>query len=207
MAVLSPRHRAGVLLGGVLLLVWYIVSVDSDSTASYKRWLPLSSPSTAWSEGSPYVRRVKLTHPIPNLMEEAETKYRNMLSRQSTSLTQSVAEYQRRYGRPPPKGFDQWWDFAMDNDFVMIDEFDSLMGDLEPFWQLPPEEIRRRTSQVRPEQCIRPPRNAVPCQLNHLRHRLLLCLVSIPFKSTKAMQLPQRKPRIKPPASGRSISS
>ncbi|KAJ3571640.1 hypothetical protein NP233_g3610 [Leucocoprinus birnbaumii] len=87
-------------------------------------------------------------HPIPKLMDEAEDKFRAKLKKQSKTLEDAVKEYRRRYKRSPPKGFEEWWDYAQRNDVKMVDEFDGLMSDLEPFWQLSGEEIRRRTLQV-----------------------------------------------------------
>ncbi len=88
-------------------------------------------------------------HPIPKLMDDAEDMYRIKLRRQSKTLEAAVAEYKKRYKRNPPKGFDEWWSFAKENGVKMVDEFDGLMSDLEPFWRLSGEEIRRRTFQVR----------------------------------------------------------
>lgn len=48
----------------------------------------------------------------------------------------------------PPKGFDDWFAFAQANDVKIIDEYDSLVNDLAPFWNLPGEEVRRRAQQV-----------------------------------------------------------
>ncbi|KAF9813401.1 hypothetical protein IEO21_05635 [Rhodonia placenta] len=79
-------------------------------------------------------------------MAEAEAKFRNILSRQSKSLEEAVAEYQRRYGRSPPQGFEDWWQFAKDNDVVMIDEYDSIAEDLAPFWPLSGAELRQRAA-------------------------------------------------------------
>lgn len=87
-------------------------------------------------------------HPIPWLMEEAEEKYRKKLGAQSKTLKAAVAEYRRRYRRAPPKGFDEWWKFAQKYDVKMVDEYDGLMEDLKPFWELSGEEIRRRSAQV-----------------------------------------------------------
>ncbi|KAF9555502.1 hypothetical protein CPC08DRAFT_642752 [Agrocybe pediades] len=87
-------------------------------------------------------------HPIPALMEEAEAKYRKKLGGQSRTLKAAVEEYHRRYQRAPPKGFDDWWQFAQKNDVKMIDEYDGLMEDLAPFFELSGEEIRRRSLQV-----------------------------------------------------------
>lgn len=87
-------------------------------------------------------------HPIPKLMREAEEKFNAKLARQSKTLEAAVAEYRRRYNRHPPKGFDEWWEFAKKFDFKMVDEFDILMEDMAPFYELPGIEVRRRVSQV-----------------------------------------------------------
>ncbi|TRM55568.1 hypothetical protein BD626DRAFT_524559 [Schizophyllum amplum] len=71
-------------------------------------------------------------HPIPQLIADAQERFGRKVARQSRTLEAAAAEYRRRYGRNPPKGFDKWWAFAKDNDFVMVDEFDGLVDDLEP---------------------------------------------------------------------------
>ncbi|KAF9254529.1 hypothetical protein L218DRAFT_886076 [Marasmius fiardii PR-910] len=81
-------------------------------------------------------------------MDDAERRFREKVNAQSKTLKEAVKEYQRRYKRFPPKGFDEWWEFAMKNNVVMVDEYDGLMRDMEPFYQLSGEEIRRRTAQV-----------------------------------------------------------
>ena len=83
-------------------------------------------------------------------MSEAETNFRQLISKQSSSLEAAVAEYRRRYKRDPPKGFDDWYAFAKDNDVKIIDEYDGMVNDFAPFWDLSGEEIRRRAMQVCP---------------------------------------------------------
>lgn len=87
-------------------------------------------------------------HPIPQLMIDAEHRFRALLSRQSRSLRAAVREYRRRYGRNPPKGFDEWWRFVQANKVKMVDEYDGLVSDLEPFWGMTGEEFRQRAFQV-----------------------------------------------------------
>ncbi|KAJ7100818.1 hypothetical protein B0H15DRAFT_817432 [Mycena belliarum] len=87
-------------------------------------------------------------HPIPLLMDAADARFRAKLSRQSTSLSAAVAEYKRRYSRAPPAGFDKWYKFATEHGFVMLDEFDAVVDDLEPFWELSGAEVRRRAGLV-----------------------------------------------------------
>ncbi|KAH7908545.1 glycosyltransferase family 90 protein [Hygrophoropsis aurantiaca] len=81
-------------------------------------------------------------------MEDAEEKYRNLLAKQSTSLSAAVDEYKKRYKRDPPRGFDSWWSFSQENNVKLVDEYDLLMEDMEPFWSLSGEELRRRALQV-----------------------------------------------------------
>jgi hypothetical protein len=47
-------------------------------------------------------------HPMYDLIERAEAKWAEKLKRQSKSLDEAVSEYERRYHRAPPKGFDDW---------------------------------------------------------------------------------------------------
>lgn len=87
-------------------------------------------------------------HPITTLMENAKDTFTKRLASQSKTLPEAVAEYKRRYGRDPPRGFDHWWDFAKEHDFKLVDEFDAIVEDLAPFWGLSSEELRRRAYQV-----------------------------------------------------------
>lgn len=47
-------------------------------------------------------------HPIPALMAKARRDWEELKGRQSKNFAEAVAEYKRRYGRNPPKGFDRW---------------------------------------------------------------------------------------------------
>ncbi|CAE6410133.1 hypothetical protein ACGC1H_006470 [Rhizoctonia solani] len=89
-----------------------------------------------------------IEHPIPKLMLSAHRKYKGMLNRQSSTLEEAVKEYERRYGRAPPRGFDEWFEFAKENGCKIMDEYDGMVKDFEPFWQLEGVEFRRRAEQV-----------------------------------------------------------
>jgi len=47
-------------------------------------------------------------HPMYDLIERAEVEWAEKLKMQSKSLDEAVLEYERRYHRAPPKGFDDW---------------------------------------------------------------------------------------------------
>ena len=89
-------------------------------------------------------------------MAEAEENFKQMLSRQSNSLKKAVAEYGRRHGRNPPKGFDQWWDFAQKHNVKIIDDYDAVLEDLSPFWEMSGEEFRARVDVVRETSSLSP---------------------------------------------------
>ncbi|KAI1792491.1 hypothetical protein LXA43DRAFT_1006897 [Ganoderma leucocontextum] len=98
--------------------------------------------SFGWSNSPPTIKE----HPIPKLMADAEAAFREKLSRQSRTLEDAVAEYQRRYGRKPPRGFDDWWKFTQENNVLMIDEYDNIHEDLAPFWDITGEQLRWRAA-------------------------------------------------------------
>ncbi|KAG8701676.1 capsule-associated protein CAP1 [Ceratobasidium sp. 395] len=104
-------------------------------TASVKALLTNSAPKP-------------IEHPIPRLMLAAHRRHKGMLARQSATLSEAVVEYERRYGRKPPRGFDEWFAFVKENDVKIVDEYDSMVQDLEPFWGLEGREMRRRAEQV-----------------------------------------------------------
>lgn len=66
----------------------------------------------------------------------------------SQSLHEAVAEYEKRYGIPPPPGFDRWYAYATENGSPIIDEFAQIQQSLLPFWGIPPAELRRRTTHM-----------------------------------------------------------
>jgi len=124
------------------LLAGHWSTVPTDSTTS----LQLAPPPTRLTGNV-------AEHPIPRLMANAERRFRTLLSRQSHSLRGAVAEYKRRYGRNPPKGFDAWWRFVQENKMKIVDEYDGLVSDLEPFWEMTGAEFRLKAFQVCATMC------------------------------------------------------
>jgi hypothetical protein len=88
------------------------------------------------------------SHPVWQLIGDAEKDYRAMLGRQSKTLEEAVAEYKRRYGIPPPPNFDKWYEFAKKKNVQLIDEYDSIQHSLTPFWGLKPKTIRARAQEA-----------------------------------------------------------
>ena len=71
-----------------------------------------------------------------------------MLAKQSTTLSEAVEEYKRRYKRAPPVGFDVWWQFCEENNVKLPDEYDTIMEDLEVFHALSPDVMRARVEEL-----------------------------------------------------------
>ncbi|EZF32305.1 hypothetical protein H109_02393 [Trichophyton interdigitale MR816] len=85
-------------------------------------------------------------HPIQQLVSDALKMHQDMVAGQSKTLEAAIKEYERRYGRKPPPGFDVWYKAATQQGFILVDEFNSLMEGLEPFWGVPPAVLRARVA-------------------------------------------------------------
>lgn len=101
------------------------------------RHFPLSIPRTTIHN-----------HPVENLVHNARADFSAIIQRQSKSLPEAIQVYKRRYHRPPPLGFEKWYQMAQEANTTLIDEFDSLMQDLEPFWGMSAQELHSRTAMV-----------------------------------------------------------
>lgn len=86
----------------------------------------------------------KGAHPIDRLIDLANKQFADQLTEESHTLSEAAAAYRKRRGRHPPPGFDQWYAFAKEKNAVMVEAFwDQIHHDLEPFWALPAQEIRK----------------------------------------------------------------
>ncbi|KAJ7762319.1 glycosyl transferase family 90-domain-containing protein [Mycena maculata] len=71
----------------------------------------------------------------PNLFRDPDVSIDALYARQSSSLEQAVARYSLRNNRPPPPMYNEWYTFAQ-NHSCLIDEYDQVSRDFEPFYQL-----------------------------------------------------------------------
>jgi len=84
----------------------------------------------------------KKLHPIKALALKQGREFKHLVKRQSKTLDEAIQEYQRRYRREPPPGFEKWFQYAQDRGSVIIDDFDMITEAMEPFWKLKPHEVR-----------------------------------------------------------------
>ncbi|KAF3926605.1 hypothetical protein AA313_de0207231 [Arthrobotrys entomopaga] len=87
--------------------------------------------------------------PIEQLFINSYNSYRQFLNRQSKTLGEAIVNYQVRYNRDPPPGFDEWFAFAKERNVTVIDDYDRIEDSLEVYRLLPPEELERRMDILR----------------------------------------------------------
>ncbi|KAJ7757664.1 glycosyl transferase family 90-domain-containing protein [Mycena metata] len=73
--------------------------------------------------------------PISDFWDLSNAKVDTLYARQSSSLEQAIARYSLRNNRPPPPMYEQWYEFARGHS-CLIDEYDQISRDFEPFYQL-----------------------------------------------------------------------
>ena len=83
-------------------------------------------------------------HPIELLVKDANEEFKSMVKGQSKTLPDAIAEYERRYHMEPPPGFDLWFKLAVESNCTIVDNFDTVMQTLEPFWGITAKEMRAR---------------------------------------------------------------
>ncbi|MBW0548405.1 hypothetical protein O181_088120 [Austropuccinia psidii MF-1] len=83
-------------------------------------------------------------HPILNLLNNASKNWNLKLESQSNNFQSAIQQYLKRNHRPPPKGFDLWWNWANKNNVKLLDEYDSLHRAIQPFFALPPQVFKAR---------------------------------------------------------------
>ncbi|GAA5943781.1 uncharacterized protein JCM15063_006491, partial [Sporobolomyces koalae] len=98
--------------------------------------------------GKPATPTKQEPHPIHKLIRDANATWNEKLERQSKTLPEAIDEYEKRYHRRPPRGFDEWFYHALANDFVLRDEFDLVDQFVTPFLAVSPGEIKRRHEQL-----------------------------------------------------------
>ncbi|KAI7494516.1 glycosyltransferase family 90 protein [Hortaea werneckii] len=88
------------------------------------------------------------SHPVDQLVRNAEASWLNTLQSQSQSLESAATQYTKRYNLPPPPNFDKWYEYATERDVQLIDEYDTIYHSLLPFWALSPATIRSRVREA-----------------------------------------------------------
>ncbi|KAJ7136672.1 glycosyl transferase family 90-domain-containing protein [Mycena epipterygia] len=92
-----------------------------------------------WAAFSFFTREPQYDPPNePDLYDHNSTAHMRidaLYARQSSTLAQAMARYSLRNNRPPPPKYDAWYRFARSHN-CLIDEYDQIARDFEPFYQL-----------------------------------------------------------------------
>lgn len=127
----SYNRRILSAIGGVFVLGLVLNQPMSDNRALQGTW---TGSLVAGNE----------PHPIELLVNEANEEFKSMVEGQSKTLPDAIAEYERRYRMEPPPGFDLWFKLAIESKCTIVDNFDTVMQSLEPFWGITAKEMRAR---------------------------------------------------------------
>ncbi|BGP16485.1 hypothetical protein JCM10213_001178 [Rhodosporidiobolus nylandii] len=158
--LLGPTMRGGGSGGGMMSSLKSSFSQLSDLSHNYTlhpsgHLFVRPSALHPSSDSSPYTASEAarlpphaMRHPIHDLIANATEEWEKKVARQSKTLAEAVKEYKRRFGRRPPKGFDDWFRFAQENDVVLIDEFDQTFTDILPFCAMPPAVVSQRAAKL-----------------------------------------------------------
>ncbi|KAF3936805.1 hypothetical protein ABW19_dt0203691 [Dactylella cylindrospora] len=136
--ILRPT-RAIVAAGIIVIIILPLFMVGVRRTVSVPN---VNTPPPPPESPPPHI------HPIKFLMEQRASEFEVMKHRQSTSLRDAVRNYKKRYGMPPPPNFDKWYEFAVSRKSALIDEYDTIYHQIQPFWGLPPKVIRERAREA-----------------------------------------------------------
>ncbi|BGP50176.1 hypothetical protein JCM10450v2_006087 [Rhodotorula kratochvilovae] len=96
----------------------------------------------------PFTAPISLHHPIPRLIAAAEAEHARRAASEPQTLEQAYARYVSRHGRRPPKGYDAWYNFAVQRGACRIDGFDEMHDSLRVWWGVEGREIRERMERI-----------------------------------------------------------
>jgi hypothetical protein len=142
---LRPRRIVLLLLILSCIAITAILIQPSNLESPTQRQTARNHPLKSSHDPSAYSTT---SHPMWSLITQSQKEFEDIEARQSTTLQEAITEYRRRYGIPPPPNFDKWYNFAKDNGFRLIDEFDNIHQTLTPFWGLKPATIRARAREA-----------------------------------------------------------
>lgn len=89
---------------------------------------------------------------ITQMISEGKLRAALMHKNESKNFSEAVSNYKIRYKRNPPRGFDAWYTYAKAHGVQIIDDYDTISEDLEPFRHLTPAELSHRANLLVPRQ-------------------------------------------------------
>ena len=132
------------------------ISFESDDYSSVELLTPAPSPPEPIKDAVEDVAIAPLvplpepagskSHPIDELLKRANDQFDDMSGRATSGIQEAVDSYVKRRGRQPPPRFDQWVQFAEENEALVIEDFfDQIYEDLAPLEAISAKTLREAT--------------------------------------------------------------
>ncbi|KAH8711969.1 hypothetical protein GQ44DRAFT_689723 [Phaeosphaeriaceae sp. PMI808] len=122
-----------------ILTIWPFLSLVQHVPLSGKIAI---LPGEIWTSTPPNADpQTSPRHPVEQLILKAQVDFALLINKQSKTLNEAETEYRKRYSREPPPGFDKWFSYAQLKGSVLIDNFDMINHDLQPFWRISPQRL------------------------------------------------------------------
>ncbi|KAH6622723.1 hypothetical protein F5144DRAFT_622861 [Chaetomium tenue] len=143
----SELEAVSPVIASLLVLAQIIFMLPKQSKGRWALWALLLLSLVPYLASIVAIQQANLSalhsaeHPIEVLVRTAKADFEQMLERQSKTYTAAVDEYKRRYGVEPPPGFKEWYQYAVDNESPIIDEFDMIYESVSPFWRVSGGEV------------------------------------------------------------------
>lgn len=87
-------------------------------------------------------------HPVEKIIHGAKGQFHELLAKQSRTYHAASEEYHRRYKMDPPPGYKEWFESAVSQKSVIIDDFDTMYQSLAPLWAVSGPQIRQAMQTV-----------------------------------------------------------
>ncbi|KAJ7756060.1 glycosyl transferase family 90-domain-containing protein [Mycena maculata] len=132
----ARRHQCliGALVALVLIGVAFaqrgIERKEAASSATPEE-APSPAPEIPDQTPSPLEQNLNFDNPVI----AARVHVDELFARQSQTIEHASARYSLKTGRPPPRGYERWFEFAREKS-CLIDEYDQVHRDFAPFYQL-----------------------------------------------------------------------
>ncbi|KAK6363439.1 F-actin-capping protein subunit beta [Orbilia blumenaviensis] len=91
----------------------------------------------------------KQLHEFEKLFLDSYIAYRAFLDGQSRTYADAVKNYEKRYHRSPPPGFDKWFNYAKSKGSLVIDDYDIIEEMIAPYRALSKSDLFRRMKELR----------------------------------------------------------
>lgn len=87
-------------------------------------------------------------HPVEKIIHGAKGQFQELLAKQSRTYDAAHEEYRSRYQMDPPPGYKEWFESAVSQQSLIIDDFDTMYRSLAPLWAMSGEQIRQAVQTV-----------------------------------------------------------